>query len=194
MELLLIFMLVALVIGGMFLFAQLMIVIIRDDPVPAPRTEQDRIVPVRKATRACPAFLRDTVHDHWEGDGGIQLGYLPVEMTRLHLPEEYAEYMSPVTPASRKYELIDEVYSLGFTLPYIRGLNEQYKREREAALLSGDPDARTIHERTPVSLSPGKGRVRGLELDETLREVPQPDMDDPGSGLDNEEQTENQQQ
>ena len=73
--------------------------------------------------------IRQQVSDHWEGADGIALPLLGPEAAKRYEPALWAEYMDPGTSAIRKYEIVDEVYSLGFTLPYIKGLNEQYKRE-----------------------------------------------------------------
>ena len=94
--------------------------------------------------------------------------------------------MDPRTSAVRKYEIIDEVYALGFTLPYIKGLNEQYKRELKEALASGDPDGRTVSERTPANLSrkekdgAGEAEPRKMQINEALFHAPVPDMDKDG--------------
>ena len=112
------------------------------------------IVTIRKIGAVTSMTIRREVHDHWDGPDGVDIPELPIEVTRREEPALYAEYLSADTPASRKYEIADELYSRGYTLPYIRGLNEQYKREVKEAITGGDPDGRTIHERTPVNLTP----------------------------------------
>ena len=116
-------------------------------------------------------------------------------MTRREQPELYAEYMDPGTSASRKYEIIDEVYALGYTLPYIRGLNDLYKKELKDAMESGDPDARTALERTPVNLTAASGKdedgIRRMDIDNGLRHAPLPDM---GEGSEGREESQDNQQ
>ena len=128
-------------------------------------TSEGSIVTVRKVGRVTSVTIRTQAHDHWEGSDGVQVPQIPTEMTRLYRPELYDEYMSPETSAIRKYEIADELYAEGFTLPYIRGLHEQYKREVAEALKEGG-DARTIAERTPVNLTQkGKDADSVKELD-----------------------------
>ena len=123
------------------------------------------IVTVRKVGRVTSVTIRTQAHDHWEGSDGVQVPQIPTEMTRLYRPELYDEYMSPETSAIRKYEIADELYAEGFTLPYIRGLHEQYKREVAEALKEGG-DARTIAEHTPANITPkGKDDKQYKELD-----------------------------
>jgi hypothetical protein len=127
------------------------------------------LVTVRKVGPVTSVVIRGAVSDHWDG-GGVPLPLLPVELTRVHEPELWAEYMSPETSAARKYDIIDEVYAKGFTLPYLRGLNEQYRRE----LAEGGPIAGKAPGRAPVNLT-GKA---SLKIDESLREEPIPPMED----------------
>lgn len=136
------------------------------------------IVTVRKVGRTTAVLIRDDIHDHWEGAGGIDLPLLPVEVTRRERPELYAEYLSPDTSAIRKYEIADDLYAEGYTLPWIGGLHAQYKRELKEALEAGG-DSRTILERTPVDLTPRPGgdAPATLHIDDSLRHVPVPDMD-----------------
>ena len=140
------------------------------------------IVTVRKIGPVTSVTIRQGVSDHWEGPEGIALPLPGTEAARRHEPALWAEYMNPATSAIRKYEIIDEVYALGFTLPYIRGLNEQYQREMREALASGDPDSRAVHERTPVNLTPARqggsapGGYRKVHIDGELRHAPLPDM------------------
>lgn len=123
------------------------------------------IVTVRKVGRVTSVTIRTQAHDHWEGSDGVQVPQIPTEMTRLYRPELYDEYMSPETSAIRKYEIADELYAEGFTLPYIRGLHEQYKREVAEALKEGG-DARTIAEHTPANITPkSKDDKQYKELD-----------------------------
>ena len=144
------------------------------------------IVTVRKVGRTTAVLIRDDIHDHWEGTGGVDVPLLPVEVTRRERPELYAEYLSPDTSAIRKYEIADDLYAEGYTLPWIGGLHEQYKRELREALEQGG-DSRTILERTPVDLTPGVRRddFGTLHIDDSLRHVPLPDMEE-GGGPDEE--------
>ena len=120
---------------------------------------------IRKVGRVTSVTIRTQAHDHWEGADGIQVGQIPTEVTRLYRPELYEEYMSAQTSAIRKYEIADELYAEGFTLPYIRGLHEQYKREVAEALKEGG-DARTIAEHTPANITPkSKDDKQYKELD-----------------------------
>ena len=89
------------------------------------------VVTVRKVGHVTSVLIREAVHDHWEGGDGISLPLLPTEVTRREQPGLFAEYMSPDTRPSRKYQIIDEVYALGYTLPFIPGLYDQYKKEIE---------------------------------------------------------------
>ena len=145
-------------------------------------SDQGSVVTVRKVGRVTSVTIRGGVQDHWDGEGGVPVPLLPTEATKTHEPELYAEYMDPSTSAIRKYEIIDEVYALGFTLPYIRGLNEAYKKEMKEILASGDPDGRAIHERTPVNLTAAASgpRYEGLDIDDGLRHVSPPDMGEEG--------------
>jgi len=134
------------------------------------------IVTVRKVGRTTRVVIRSDIHDHWEGSDGIELSPTPIEITKQEEPELYAEYMSPRTSAIRKYEIADYIYSLGLTLPYIRGLHEEWQKERER-LASADPS----QERTPVNPTGGKmhgGIVyRKLNINHNLREEPIGDME-----------------
>jgi len=137
------------------------------------------LVTVRKVGRVTSVVIREQVHDHMEGGGSIGLPPLPIEVTRREEPALYAEYVSPDTSAVRRYEIADDLYGKGYTLPWVRGMDEQYRREVKDALEEGGPDARTIHERTPVNLTRMKGTPapRELDIDHSLRDVPQPPMD-----------------
>lgn len=141
------------------------------------------VVTVRKVGRVTSVVIHEGIHDHWEGADGVPVPLLPTEATKVHEPALYAEYMSPETSAIRKYEIIDEVYSKGFTLPYIGGLNEQYKREMREAL-SGAPSEGTAAARKPVDLTPGRKAPAGdgddfeiLDINDGLRHAPLPEMD-----------------
>ena len=122
------------------------------------------IVTVRKVGGVTSVVIRDGASDHWEGDGGVSLPLLPPEVTARLQPELYAEYTSPDTSAIRKYEIIDELYSMGFTLPYIKDLNDLYKREVQSALSPGGPAAGTPRKRAPVDLSHMAGPDMGDEF------------------------------
>ena len=145
------------------------------------------IVTVRKVGRMTSVTIRSSVHDHWEGSDSIQVPMIPVEVTRLEKPDLYAEYMSPETSAIRRYEIADELYAEGFTLPYIRGLNEQYKKEIAEALADRSGDGPTIAERTPVDLT-GKGmgqpEYQELDINDGLRHV---QLEDMGGGAEQQE-------
>lgn len=145
----------------------------KEDAV-AVNAAEGSIVTVRKVGRVTSVTIRSEVHDHWEGSDGVQLPPLPVGVTRQERPDLYAEYLSAETPALRKYEIADQLYSEGFTLPYIRGLHEQYKRE----LGSGSRKA-------PVDLSArhaSEAPYRELEIDDALRHVPVEEMDEAPAG------------
>lgn len=141
------------------------------------------VVTVRKVGRVTSVVIHEGIHDHWEGADGVPVPLLPTEATKVHEPALYAEYMSPETSATRKYEIIDEVYSKGFTLPYIGGLNEQYKREMREAL-SGAASDGMAEGRKPVDLTPerkapaGNGDDYGkLNINDGLRHALLPEMD-----------------
>lgn len=110
------------------------------------------------------------VHSHWEGEDGITPPALPPDITRAREPELYAEYMSPETTATRKYEIIDLVYGLGYTLPAIPGLHEQYMKEvRESSGKKGG--------KSPVNLSERAGRpIKRLHIDRSVSPSDVPDM------------------
>ena len=142
----------------------------------------ESIVTVRKIGTVTSVTIRPGIRDHWEGSEGVAVPLLGPEATRLHEPALWAEYMDPSTSAIRKYEIIDEVYALGFTLPYEKGLLERYKRELKEAVSSGDPDGRAIHERTPVNLTPahqdgpGPEEYKKVQINQELLHEPTPDM------------------
>lgn len=116
-----------------------------------------------------------TVHSHWEGEGGVSLPLLPPDVTRANEPELYAEYMSPETTAIRKYEIIDIIYGLGYTLPAIPGLNEQYKKEiRESASKESGKAPVDMTQRT-------KGLPKRMTINRNVSPSDVPDMDAPSS-------------
>lgn len=115
------------------------------------------MVTVRRVGGVTSVVIREGVRDHWEGDGGVPAALLPPEVTRAAHPALYAEYLSPDTPPSRRYAIIDELYSMGFTLPYCKDLHALWKAE----------EAR--------SKAAPKGPV-DLTIDQGLRDVPQPDL------------------
>ena len=131
------------------------------------------VVTVRKVGRVTSVIIRQEIHDHMEGGDSIDIPQLPIEVTRREEPELYAEYVSPETTAVRKYEIADDLYSRGYTLPWIRGLHEQYKKET-------DRGPETVHGRAPVDLTPRKAEAPPRELapDRSLQDVDQPDMGD----------------
>lgn len=133
---------------------------------------QGSIVTVRKIGRVTSVSIHDGIRDHWEGPDGVPISPLSPESTRFYYPELYDEYMSSSTSAIRKREIIDEVYAMGFTLPHIPGLYEQYKRELEEA--EKDPDGRTANEPTPVNLTPeepAQPEYRNLEVNRDLAQT-----------------------
>ena len=149
----------------------------RDDSGISLNTSEGSIVTVRKVGHVTSVTIRSTVHDHWEGSGNVPVPMIPIEVTRLEKPELYSEYINPETSAVRKYEIADELYAEGFTLPYIPGLNEQYKKEIADALACPD-DGRVIAERTPIKLNPKPSgeEVRELDINDGLRHAPMEDM------------------
>lgn len=115
------------------------------------------------------------VHSHWEGDGGAPLPFLPSEVTRLNEPELYAEYLSEETSATRKYEIIDLIYGLGYTLPAIPGLHEKYLEERRAAAAAAAPA------KAPVDMTGRPDAIRRrMHIDRNVSPSDVPDMDAPG--------------
>ena len=140
------------------------------------------VVTVRKVGRTTRVDIHPDIHDHWEGGGGVDISPTPIEITRREEPELYAEYMNPRTPASRKYAIADYIYSLGLTLPFIHGMNEQWKREQEELLQSkpSQGPVNPITEQTPVNPEGGELRdglvMRKLDINQSLREEPMPDM------------------
>lgn len=136
------------------------------------------IVTVRQIGRTTRVDIRPDVHDHWEGSGAIDIKPVGVELTRQLEPELFAEYMSVETSATRKYEIADYIYSIGLSLPYIRGLNEKWRAEQEA--LSKDSNPATEH--TPIDPKGGtmiNGIViKKLEVDPRLRQEPMTDISD----------------
>ena len=146
------------------------------------------IVTVRKVGSATRVDIRPDIHDHWEGDRDIDVAPTPIEITRSEEPKLFAEYMSPATSATRKYEIADYLYGIGLCLPFIPGLHQQWLREQEQAAGDRRPDAvRTkghvnpATEETPVN--PGGGHMeeglvmRRLVVDESLRHEPVPAME-----------------
>ncbi len=90
---------------------------------------ENGIVTIRKVGRSTSVVIHSDTGDYWEGSDGISIPMTPIEATRRHEPELYAEYMSEKTSAIRKYEIAEELYSIGYTLPYQRGLHEQWVKE-----------------------------------------------------------------
>lgn len=123
------------------------------------------IVTVRRVGSVTSVSITGGPLDHWEG-GAVTLEPLGPEATRLYEPELYSEYMSPSTNAIRKYEIIEDVYAKGFTLPYIKGLHEKYLQEKSEAMK--DPNGRAATEPTPVNLSKGKGKETKLDINREL--------------------------
>lgn len=139
------------------------------------------IVTVRKVGHMTSVTIRG-YHDHWEGSEGIELPPTPIEATRREESALYNEYMSPDTSATRKYEIADELYAMGYSLPLIPGLIEQWKREQAElqAFREKDADARAALEPTPPDFSTaGRNSLEDFVIDQDLRSVPQPDMSEP---------------
>ena len=106
------------------------------------------VITVRRVGEVTSVSIRPpAVSDHWEGEEGITIPHLPVERTREDEPELYEEYLSPTVSATRKYEIIDDLYSRGYTLPYISGLYEQLREELRSARAARPRKA-------PVNLTP----------------------------------------
>ena len=130
------------------------------------------VVTVRHAGQSMTIVIRDgtRLRDGMEGGGGITLPQLPTEAAARIFPALYSEYMSPDTSASRKYEIIDLVYGLGYTLPAIPGLHEQYMKEvRESSGKKGG--------KSPVNLSERAGRpIKRLHIDRSVSPSDVPDM------------------
>ena len=159
------------------------------------------VVTVRKVGRTTRVDIHPDIHDHWEGSSGVDIAPTPIEVTRREEPELYAEYMDPHTTASRRYAIADYIYSLGLTLPYIHGMNEQWRREQEQEQAEA---VNPITERTPVNPQGGELRgglvMRRLDIDQGLREEPMYDMspepdetspEEEAPGYDNEQTDEN---
>ena len=145
-------------------------------------TAEGSIVTVRKVGRITSVTIRSTVHDHWEGSGDISVPPLPIEVTKIERPELYEEYINPKTSAMRKYEIADDLYAEGFTLPYISGLNEQYKKEVSEALISPG-DGKVIAESTPARPSPNRSASKNLVINhDVAREVTDNPVGDIPSG------------
>ena len=82
----------------------------------------------------------------------------------------------------RKYEIADDLYAEGFTLPYISGLNEQYKKEVSEALISPG-DGKVIAESTPARPSPNRSAAKNLVINhDVAREVTDNPVGDTPSG------------
>lgn len=139
-------------------------------------TAEGSIVTVRKIGRTTRVDIRNDIHDHWEGSGGIDLQPVSIETTRQLEPELFAEYMSPKTSATRKYEIVDYIYSIGLTLPHLRDLNIQFRKEQQEA----QKNPATQH--TPIDPNGGpmiNGIVyRQLEVNPKLREEPLVELND----------------
>ena len=145
-------------------------------------TAEGSIVTVRKVGRITSVTIRSTVHDHWEGSGDISVPPLPIEVTKIERPELYEEYINPKTSAMRKYEIADDLYAEGFTLPYISGLNEQYKKEVSEALISPG-DGKVIAESTPARPSPTRSAAKNLVINhDVAHEVTDNPVGDTPSG------------
>lgn len=139
------------------------------------------VVTVRKVGRVTRVTIRG-IHDHWEGDEAVTLPPTPIEAARREETALYNEYMSPSTSATRKYEIADELYALGYSLPLIPGLIEQWKREQEElrAFRDRGGDARTVLEPTPPVYPRDLTSPKRLDLDGSLLAEEMPDMSEAG--------------
>ncbi len=97
---------------------------------------ENSVVTVRKVGMITHVDIRSNIHNHWEGEGGVETKPTPVEITRRDCPELYEEYLSSETTATRKYEIVDELYSMGYTLPLIPSLHEQWVLEQQMTRLA----------------------------------------------------------
>ncbi len=87
------------------------------------------IVTIQKVGKRTSVVIYPGVSDHWEGSEGVTIPPCPIETTKSSEPELYSEYMSPQTCATRKRDIADRLYNMGYTLPYISGLYEQSREE-----------------------------------------------------------------
>lgn len=134
------------------------------------------VVTVRKVGDTTMVDIRSDIHDHWEDDGrGVQVAESPIELTRSEQPQLYEEYMSASTAASRKYEIAEYLYEMGYTVPFIRGLNEQYRLELQQngntpATLSVNPATEATRPSAPEEDSEQRGGIvfRKLTIDRDL--------------------------
>lgn len=144
------------------------------------------IVTVRKVGTTTRVDIRPDVHDHWEGDRDIDVAPTPIEATRREEPALYAEYMSPSTSATRKYEIAEYLYGIGLTLPFIPGLYEKMQsekrpaqkdvqRERAPRDLSSQPAGQETV-RADAGTSGDGPSYRRLDVDEQLRHQPLPEL------------------
>lgn len=138
----------------------------------------ESVVTVRRIGVHTSVTIRG-VADHWDESRGVALPPTPIEVTRAEEPELYAEYMSPDTSATRKYEIADHLYSMGYSLPLIPGLIEQWKREQEELRVLRERDA----EATRAALEPTPPAYRNLDIDESLRHEPLDDLAPPEAPL-----------
>lgn len=127
-------------------------------PEPEPVTEGD-IVTVHRIGPVTSVVIRSSPRDHLEGTRNPSPPPVPPEVTREQFPELYSEYMDPATSAIRRYDIIAELYSMGFTLPYISSLHEQWKRETAPREESPAAPAEKTTENTP-SEEPQQKRPR----------------------------------
>ena len=134
------------------------------------------IVTVRKIGNTTRVVIRSDIHDHWEGADGVEIQPAPIEITKKEEPALFAEYMSPKTPAVRKYEIADYIYSIGLTLPFIHGLHEQWQKELGIPPVGSPAPVEPSQEHTPVNLSGGQTRdgvvYRKLDINHKLRSKP----------------------
>jgi len=128
------------------------------------------VITVRKVGRTTRVDIRADIHSHWEGEEGVAPKPTPVEVTRREQPELFEEYMSPEATATRKYAIVDELYSMGYTLPLIPSLHEQWVLEQQMV---------RAQQEDPPKEDPAPRR---LNVDYALSAVPMPPLgDEPGT-------------
>ncbi len=131
-------------------------------------TPSSSVVTVRKVGQTTHVDIKTNVHNHWEGDDGVATRPTPVEVTRREQPELYEEYMSSEATATRKYDIIDELYSMGYTLPLIPDLHEQWLSEQRMV---------RVQREDPPEEDPAPNRLR---VNHDLSAEPLPSMGDEG--------------
>lgn len=118
------------------------------------------IVTVRKIGPATRIDVRREKDEDWMSEP-LSIDPIPIEATRNAYPELYDEYMADETSAIRKYEIIDIIYSFGFTLPAIPGLQQLWKKEQEE-LRKSEPAAVEGARTEPVRIAPQGVEIKTL--------------------------------